>query len=67
MELLEACAKLLDSHTPKKKRYTRSIEAPFSTEKMNREIMTKLNWEIMKMMICRSDENKNTYSNQHSD
>ena len=54
---LVACKKPLDYQAPHKKKYTRVNEAPFLTNEINKEIMTK--WKLRnKFLRYRSDEIK---------
>ena len=65
--LLEACTKLVDRHTPKKKKCTRVNQASFLTKQFNKEVMTRSKLRNRSLLgnrfpSCRSNENKNKYT-----
>ena len=62
---LDVCKKSLDFKLSTKKKYTRANQAPFLTNKINKEIVTRPRLRN-KFIRCRSDENKKEYNEQRN-
>ena len=61
--LLNACQRILDIHTPRKQKYARGNHMPFKA--LSKEIMTQTRIKN-KFLKDRSEENKKKYSKQRN-